>query len=106
MSIQLYAIFKSVNMLFEWNKAKEAINIGKHGIDFETAREAFFDAKRITAIDEEHNNQKETSYFCFGRVGKKIMTVRFTIRKDRIRILGAGYWRKGREFYEAPNGIQ
>jgi hypothetical protein len=33
-------------------------------------------------------------------VGDRIMTVRFTYRKHRIRITGAGYWRKGREVYE------
>lgn len=28
------------------------------------------------------------------------MTVRFTYRQNRIRIIGAGYWRKGRDVYE------
>jgi uncharacterized DUF497 family protein len=93
-------------MLFEWDAVKEAINIGKHGVDFETAKETFFDALRITTVDDGHSTRTETRYFCFGRVGKKIMTVRFTIRKDKIRILGAGYWRKGREFYEKRNRIQ
>jgi hypothetical protein len=31
------------------------------------------------------------------------MTVRFTYRKDLIRILGAGYWRKGKKIYEQQN---
>jgi uncharacterized DUF497 family protein len=92
-------------MLFEWDEAKAAVNIKKHGVDFEMAKEAFFDVKRITTMDEGHSTRTETRYFCFGRVGKKIMTVRFTIRKDKIRILVAGYWRRGREFYEARNGI-
>jgi predicted RNA binding protein YcfA (HicA-like mRNA interferase family) len=29
-----------------------------------------------------------------------ILTVRFTYRKNKIRIIGAGYWRKGKEIYE------
>jgi hypothetical protein len=32
------------------------------------------------------------------------MTVRFTYRKGRIRIFGAGYWRKGKKIYEQQNG--
>ncbi|GHU08368.1 hypothetical protein FACS189431_4490 [Alphaproteobacteria bacterium] len=33
--------------------------------------------------------------------GRGIATVRFTIRKGNIRIIGAGYWRKGNRIYEA-----
>ena len=32
----------------------------------------------------------------FGRVSGEIMTVRFTCRENKIRIIGAGYWRKGK----------
>lgn len=92
-------------MLFEWDNAKETANIEKHGVDFETAKEAFFDERRITTVDDGHSTKTETRYFCFGLVGKKVLTVRFTLRKDVIRILGAGYWRKGRGFYEERNGI-
>jgi len=31
---------------------------------------------------------------------KDLATVRFTRRKDRIRIIGAGFWRSGRKLYE------
>lgn len=34
-----------------------------------------------------------------------VLTVRFTYRQHRIRIIGAGYWRKGRAVYEAQNQI-
>jgi hypothetical protein len=34
------------------------------------------------------------------------LTVRFVIRGDRIRIIGAGYWRKGKLFYEQANRIR
>ena len=42
-------------------------------------------------------------YYCFGRVFDGIMTVRFTYRGQKIRILGAGYWRKGKKIYENAN---
>jgi len=28
------------------------------------------------------------------------MTVRFTYRRNKIRIFGTGYWRKGKKIYE------
>lgn len=87
-------------VMFEWDDDKNRINIDKHGIGFETATHAFFDPDRITTIDEGHSTETETRYFCFGKVDGNIMTVRFTLRDDNIRILGAGYWRKGRKYYE------
>lgn len=85
--------------LFEWNDTKERENIRKHGIDFTTASLAFFDTDRVVARDEEHS-ESEPRLFCMGLVNEKVLTVRFTYRKPRIRILGAGFWRKGRSFYE------
>jgi hypothetical protein len=32
-----------------------------------------------------------------------VMTVRFTWREGRIRIFGAGYWRKGKRLYDREN---
>jgi len=37
----------------------------------------------------------------FGKVDDEIMTVRFTYRAEKIRIIGAGYWRKGKKIYES-----
>jgi len=84
---------------FEWDESKERENIKKHGVDFATASEAFLDSHRIIAQDEAHS-QTEPRLFCIGLVKSKVLTVRFTYRKPRIRILGAGFWRKGKSFYE------
>lgn len=45
----------------------------------------------------------EQRYYCIGKVNIAIMTVRFTYRKNVIRIIGAGFWRKGRSIYEQAN---
>ena len=55
---------------------------------------------RVIAEDTAHG-AKEKRYFCIGRVGDGIMTVRFTHRSGVLRIFGAGYWRKGRPFMSA-----
>ena len=40
-----------------------------------------------------------------GKVDDGILTVRFTYRGETIRIIGAGYWRKGRRIYATENQI-
>ncbi|MBI2032529.1 MAG: BrnT family toxin, partial [Candidatus Levybacteria bacterium] len=72
---------------------------------FETAQFAFIDSRRVIAQDLTHS-KREKRYFCFGKVKGEILTVRFTYRSNRIRIIGAGYWRKGKSIYEKQNKIQ
>lgn len=67
------------------------------------AQQAFLDPHRVIAEDLGHSSS-EQRYFCFGFVEGGVMTVRFTYRGDCIRIIGAGYWRKGRTIYEQENG--
>ena len=87
---------------FEWDDDKDELNQRKHGIPFSVAQMAFFDANRVIAEDTKHSAE-ENRYYCIGRVGDGIITVRFTYRKDVIRIIGAGYWRKGKRVYEEQN---
>lgn len=87
---------------FEWDKQKDALNQEKHGVSFALARGAFADTHRIIADDIQHS-QDEKRYYCFGKVDDAIITVRFTYRGSVIRIIGAGYWRKGRDIYEQQN---
>ena len=91
---------------FEWNEAKNQENLQKHGVTFYKAQHAFLDKNRIIAKDITHS-QKEERYYCFGLNEEKtgVLTVRFTYRSGRIRIFGAGYWRKGKKVYEQTNSI-
>ncbi len=84
---------------FEWDPIKDRANRAKHGVSFLLAQYAFLDPRRVIAEDLSHSGT-EQRYFCFGQVGGGIMTVRFTWRDGRIRIFGAGYWRKGKTIYE------
>ncbi|MBI2621734.1 MAG: BrnT family toxin [Candidatus Levybacteria bacterium] len=94
-----------MNTSFEWDDEKNARNLQKHGVDFRTAQYAFLDPKRVIARDALHS-KAENRYYVFGKVKGGVLTVRFTYRKPRIRIIGAGYWRKGRKIYEKENQIQ
>jgi len=90
---------------FEWDAKKDLINQEKHGVSFITAQYAFADPNRIILEDVTHSTKTEKRYFCLGKVGEGILTVRFTYREHRIRIFGAGYWRKGRRIYEEENQL-
>lgn len=87
---------------FVWDPRKEQLNIHKHSIDFMTAAKAFLDPQRKIYVDSKHSAQEERM-FCIGKVEGKILTVRFIYREGRIRIIGAGYWRKGKSYYEKEN---
>ncbi len=89
---------------FDWDLRKDLANQEKHGVPFSLAQYAFEDPLRVIAEDTAHST-KERRYFCFGPVGVEVMTVRFTYRAKVIRIIGAGYWRKGRTIYERENQI-
>ena len=87
-------------MRFEWDDSKNDANKAKHGLSFYEAQGAFFDKHRVILLDQKHSS-KEERYFCIGKTVKGgIAAVRFTLRNGQIRIIGAGYWRKGKKLYD------
>ncbi len=89
---------------FVWDDAKDAENTFKHGVSFAAAQRAFLDPRRVILKDTRHSRAKER-FYCLGRVEEGILTVRFTYRESSIRIIGAGFWRRGRRIYEKQNKI-
>jgi uncharacterized protein len=89
---------------FEWDDAKDIENQKKHAVPFGLAQHAFADPKRVIAQDLLHS-ASEKRFYCYGKIGEGVLTVRFTYRKDRVRIIGAGYWRKGKKTYDSENKI-
>lgn len=90
---------------FEWDPRKDAANRRKHGVPFSLAQFAFADPKRVIAEDLSHG-AVEARFYRFGVVEGGVLTVRFPHRKGAIRILGAGYWRRGKRIYEQENSVQ
>jgi len=89
---------------FEWDDKKDKENQLKHGVSFALAQIAFLDENRIILEDLDHSDEEER-YYCLGKVASELMTVRFTYRDKKIRIIVAGYWRKGKKIYEKENKI-
>lgn len=89
---------------FDWDPRKNIENVEKRRVDFFDAQFAFADPRRVIAEDTLHS-KVEKRYFCFGMVGAGALTVRFTWRSGVIRIIGAGYWRKGKSIHERENQV-
>ena len=75
---------------FEWDDAKDLKNQKKRGVSFAFAQLAFLDRHRIVLEDLEQSLD-EKRYYCLGKVSDGILTVRFTYRRRKIRLFGAGY---------------
>lgn len=93
-------------MEFEWDLEKEQINIEKHGQSFSEAIEAFQDPKGIQLVDQKHSSSESRFYWVGKANSGKVLTVWFTRRKSKIRIIGCAEWRKFRSFYDEATKIK
>ena len=72
---------------FEWDANKNAINAKKHGIDFSDALKVFSDPNVI--IVDSRVAQQEARRLAIGLVDGVLITLVFTLRGERIRIISA-----------------
>ena len=75
-------------MRFEWDEAKNAANIRKHGIDFADAIEAF-DHPMLTMIDDREDYGEERWLGIGLMQGRKIVVIYVERDGDRIRLISA-----------------
>jgi uncharacterized protein len=74
---------------FEWDPAKAATNLKKHGVSFEEASTVFDDPLSITIDDDEHSDE-EQRFVTMGRSDAgRLVVVCHCDRKQRIRIINA-----------------
>jgi uncharacterized protein len=72
---------------FEWDDAKAAENIRKHGVRFEEAVAAFRDKFAIDYFDD--TDYGEDRFIHIGLSGGQLLTIVYTELADRIRIISA-----------------
>jgi len=77
-----------MEMEYEWNDNKNRQNQSKHGIDFSGAIPVFLDKDRIEGDDSRHD-YKENRYWTVGMVFNILLTVIYTPRNGRYRIISA-----------------
>jgi len=74
---------------FEWDPAKAAENLAKHGVSFEEAATVFRDALSATGSDPDHSFGEER-FITFGvSTGGRLLVIAHTERGDTIRIISA-----------------
>ena len=73
---------------FEWDDAKAAANDGKHGVTFEQAVYAFRDPFGVEWIDES-SDYGEERFILLGMSGGWILSVVYTERQGRLRLISA-----------------
>jgi uncharacterized protein len=79
--------------VFEWDQAKAAINLSKHGISFEEAESAFSDAEGLDGPDMQHSVQEQRFLRIAMSDQRRILTIAFAVRRkddvETIRIISA-----------------
>ena len=80
-----------LNIKFDWDAAKAASNIKKHGVSFDEAKSVFFDGNAKVIHDPEHSSDEERFIILGLSVGARMLVVIHCCRKnDRvIRIISA-----------------
>ena len=74
-------------MEFEWDEQKEELNIKKHHISFNIAKQIFNDINRIEIYDMQHSIE-EDRYNTIEMV-EDVLFVVYTERKGKIRSISA-----------------
>ena len=75
-------------MEFEWDEAKAASNAVKHGVTFDEGMELFA-APRSVDAPSRNSRPAEDRRFVVGEVNDRLVTVIYTQRSGRIRIISA-----------------
>jgi uncharacterized protein len=73
---------------FEWDDAKAQSNLAKHRVSFQAACCVFGDVFALDRLDFD-NEPGEIRYVITGMVNSVLLTVVYTERGDRIRIISA-----------------
>jgi uncharacterized protein len=87
---------------FEWDHAKAQSNLAKHGVSFEAARLVFDDVFALEHFDFA-GKPPEPRYITTGMANGVILTVVYSERGDRIRIISArkATTHEQREYYRS-----
>ena len=73
---------------FEWDDAKAEANLRKHKVRFEHAAEACEDPFALIELDDSHD-YGEDRFILIGRAADGVLTVVYTERNGRVRIISA-----------------
>ena len=88
-------------MRFEWDRAKAAENLVKHGVSFEEAATVFRDPLSATGLDPDHSFDEERLITFGVSTRGRLLVVAHTERGDIMRLVSAREaTRNERQIYE------
>jgi len=73
---------------FEWDPAKDAANLAKHGVSFAQAARVFADPRRLERIDRRQDYGEERRQ-TIGAVDGRVLLLAYTLRGRRVRLISA-----------------
>ena len=78
-----------VPISFDWDEGNIGKSLKKHKVYFKEAEEVFFN-KHLKIFPDKKHTKKEKRFVAFGTTNsKRKLTIIFTFRKDKIRIISA-----------------
>ncbi len=89
---------------FEWNPAKAASNLKKHGVSFEEAQSVFYDEFAVQFYDESHSSEEDRFLMLGMSSGAHLLLVCHCERDSGniIRIISARKATKQESSYYEP----
>lgn len=90
-----------VPLVFDWDEGNIEKNKKKHRVGFRECEQAFFDTK-IKFFEDPGHSETEERFVAYGQTdGERCLTVVFTVRNQKVRIISArDQNKKERRVYE------
>lgn len=76
-------------MTYEWDPAKAAANLRKHGVSFAEAASVFLDPMALTFDDPDHSDEEDREITIGVSTKQRVLFESHCVRGDRIRIISA-----------------
>jgi uncharacterized DUF497 family protein len=76
-----------MDIRFEWDEAKAAANLGKHGISFDEAQTVFGDPDTSTLFDDQHSDVEDRFIDIGLSASGRLLVISYTENDERIRII-------------------
>jgi uncharacterized DUF497 family protein len=85
---------------YEWDDAKAAANLRKHNVAFAAVLD--FDWDSALVVRDDRRDYGEERWFALGMVDRRLHSMTFTVRGERIRVISLRRARrKERALYDA-----
>ena len=78
-----------IEMQFEWDDEKAALNLKKHDVSFNEATTVWNDSLYIELIDHKHTLDEKRFYMIGKSEQNRLIVISFTERENKVRIISA-----------------